>query len=158
MKRIVQVLPACLIVMAAVTAGASDAPLFQVRAVLDAPTDASEPMTLVQTNTSLGRADKEVLNVEKKVLLDQSAVKSAKVMVGPMAGPSRIDITFTDEGRTLFAKITRQNIDKRLAFILDGRLWAAPVIRAEIPGGKFGVSGNFTRSEAVGFMKEINRR
>jgi len=157
MKRIVQLLPVCLIAIAAIAAGASDTPVFQIRSVLDAPTDASEQMTLVYTNTSLGLSRKEVLNVQKKVLLDQSAVKSASAITDRQTRGFLIEITFTDKGKTQFAEVTRHSIDRRLAIIIDGHIYAAPAIRAEIPGGKFKVSGSFTWKETRELAAKINQ-
>jgi preprotein translocase subunit SecD len=45
-----------------------------------------------------------------------------------------VSMTFTDEGRELFEKITSENIGKNLAIVLDGELKSAPVIRQAIAG------------------------
>ncbi len=113
----------------------------------------TEQRTLI---TSRGdRVHREVLNVQKTVLLDQKALNSAELSTDAMGHPI-IDITFTDAGRKQFAKITRDNIGKRLAIIIDGRLCAAPVIRAEISDGKAQISSDFTKGEAGSLAKQIN--
>jgi len=44
--------------------------------------------------------------------------------------------------------VTRQNINRRLAIIIDGRACSAPRIRQEIPGGMVQISGDFSEDEA----------
>lgn len=53
-------------------------------------------------------------------------------------------LRFNDEGAELFAKITKENIDKRLAIYLDGMPISEPVVRGEITGGEAIISGGFT--------------
>ena len=60
-------------------------------------------------------------------------------------------------GQKRFAEVTRQHIGKRLAIILDGRVWSAPVIRSEIAGEKGQISGNFTQEQAKELSNKINR-
>ena len=53
----------------------------------------------------------------------------------------------------MFREITRQNVGKRLAILLiekgSGEVITAPVIRAEIPGGRVQISGSMTTTEAA---------
>jgi preprotein translocase subunit SecD len=44
--------------------------------------------------------------------------------------------------------ITGENIGKRLAVVLDGTVYSAPVIRERISGGKASITGGFTKDEA----------
>src|SRR2546423_4593822 len=113
----------------------------EIRLFLDAPSADSEPMSLVSEKTN------EVLNVQRTVLLDETAVKSAGVRTDAF-GQSQIEITFNDEGRKRFAEVTREKVGRRLAIVIDGRLYCAPVIRMEIPGGKAEISGGFTKEQA----------
>ncbi|MCA9633162.1 MAG: protein translocase subunit SecD [Myxococcales bacterium] len=50
-------------------------------------------------------------------------------------GGWHVAITFTDRGGSLFEKITGDNIKRRFAIILDGKVESAPVIQTRIPGG-----------------------
>jgi len=129
--------------------------VFQFRLVLDAPSAKADPMTVVQPAVDAKAA--ETLYVQKKVLLDQTDLKSASVITNQPAGKLRIDITFTDAGAKRFAKVTHQNIGKRLAIIIDGRLYSAPTIKSEIRDGKAEVSGNFSEAEANDLAAKINQ-
>ena len=129
--------------------------VFQFRLVLNAPSAKADPMTIVQQGAD-AKATK-TLYVQKKVLLDQTDLMSASVITNQPAGKPWIQITFTDAGAKRFAKVTRQNIGKRLAIIIDGRLYSAPMIKSEIRGGQAEVSGNFSEPEANNLAAKINQ-
>ncbi|HPC58618.1 MAG TPA: protein translocase subunit SecD, partial [Kiritimatiellia bacterium] len=74
-------------------------------------------------------------------------VTSAMVTRGNLGEP-KIDFTLDSKGAALFAEITREHIGHRLAIVLDGELYSAPVIRSEIPGGRGEISGSFDIREA----------
>jgi hypothetical protein len=134
-------------------AGADPPPIFQMRRVLEAQCADSEEMALVHRT---GKGDrKETVNVEKTVLLDQTALASASVIKSPLDGTPRIEIVFTDAGKRRFAELTRQNVGRRLAIIIGGKLHCAPIIRMEIPGGRAEVSGSFSEQEARELAKKI---
>jgi preprotein translocase subunit SecD len=59
-------------------------------------------------------------------------------------------------GAKRFAEVTRQNIHKRLAIVIDGKLCQAPTIQTVIPSGKAQLSGAFTSEDAADFVKKIN--
>jgi preprotein translocase subunit SecD len=89
-------------------------------------------------------------------LMDYTAIRSATVVTGTSSGVPQIDIEFSELGKELFAAITKENINKRLAIVLDGKLYSAPVIRSEIPGGKAQITGSFTVEEANKLAAKIN--
>ena len=75
------------------------------------------------------------------------------------SGPATVRISFDDKGRRIFAKLTADHApggaktagpnDRRcLAIVLDGALYSAPLIRAEISGGEAVIGGNLTMDEA----------
>lgn len=59
-----------------------------------------------------------------------------------------VSVQFNSAGAKRFAKITEENIDRRLAIILDGKIKSAPVIREAIPSGQAQITGRFTQQEA----------
>jgi hypothetical protein len=127
-------------------------PVLQFRLVVDAPSADSEPMKLVVEHGD--RAYSEVLNVQKAVLLDQTALRSASASTDALGQPI-IDITLSEKGREQFAELTRRNIGRRLAIVIDGRLGSAPVIRTEITAGKAQITGSFTKEEAKALADEV---
>ena len=63
-------------------------------------------------------------------------------------GGSLVTFRMNSVGSTRFADITRQNIGKRFAIVLDKKVISAPVIQGVIPGGSGNITGNFTPESA----------
>jgi preprotein translocase subunit SecD len=59
-------------------------------------------------------------------------------------------------GSRRFADITRQNIGKRFAIILDKKVISAPVIQGVIPGGSGQITGNFTQESVNELVVLLN--
>jgi RNA polymerase sigma factor (sigma-70 family) len=124
---------------------------FQVQLVLDEPGENSESMT-----NSSGGAGGETLYVQKTPLLDYTAIRSATVTRNESSGAPEINVEFSEVGKELFAAITKENLNKRLAIVVDGHLYSAPVIRSEISDGKAQITGSFTEEEARELAAKIN--
>ncbi|WP_276955785.1 protein translocase subunit SecD [Allomeiothermus silvanus] len=56
-------------------------------------------------------------------------------------GRPQVSLTFTGEGAKKFEEVTRQNIGRRLAVVLDGKVFTAPTIRSAISGGQAVIEG-----------------
>lgn len=80
----------------------------------------------------------------------------AMVEFSPNTNAVVVGLEFTSEGALLFAKITRENVGKPLAVILDGNIISAPVIQSEITGGRAQITGNFTPEEAKALVRNLN--
>ncbi len=124
----------------ATTQPASSAPRLQFRLVAGA-NDTAPADTLADP----GR--KQPLRVRKEVLLDESGVARASVIVSPERGVS-VEVDFTEAGAKRFAEITGANIGKRLAAIFDGKVLSAPTIMSVIHD-KAVITGNFTAAEVA---------
>lgn len=83
-------------------------------------------------------------------------LERATLEFDPNSGQPMVGISFNQKGRELFAKITKENVGKVLAIILDGQPLSVPVIREEIKDGKAQVSGNFTPEEARTLVRNLN--
>jgi len=86
--------------------------------------------------------------VKKTPELTGQYVKSAGVSINPVTSEPEINVTFNSEGAQKFAEITRKNVGRFLAIILDGELYSAPVIEEEILGGNCRIRGNYDLKEA----------
>jgi beta-lactamase regulating signal transducer with metallopeptidase domain len=138
------------------TATSSRRSVFQIRLVLDAPSDDSEQMPLVyQNGSAASHRPAAVFNVQKTVLLDRSAVESA-ALTKDQRGSPRIEITLTSNGRKQFADVTREHLHKWLAIVIDGQVWSAPTVASEISGGKAEINGSFSEQEAKVLTAKIN--
>lgn len=71
-------------------------------------------------------------------------------------GNAEVALRMTSEGKQLFAMITKNNLNKRLAIVLDGKVCSAPVIRSEITEGQASISGKFTQREAIELASTLN--
>ena len=76
MKKLILFVTVCLMASRVVVMGSLAWPVFQMRLVLNAPAGDSEPMMLITKNQYDSFTN--VLNVQKVVLLDQTAVKLAR--------------------------------------------------------------------------------
>lgn len=90
-----------------------------------------------------------------ETLLTGSALKSADVKNDSLGRP-QIQFEMNIEGAKEFARITRENIGKRLAITLDGEVQTAPSINSEIPSGNGVITGSYTLEEAKGLATLLN--
>lgn len=47
-----------------------------------------------------------------------------------------LNIYFTENGSRLFAELTRQNLNKKIAYIIDNRIITIPTVHSELDGGR----------------------
>jgi len=85
--------------------------------------------------------------VKEIPILNGSQVVDAKVAFDKSNQPI-INFTLNSSGAKIFGDFTAKNIGKRLAVVLDGKVYSAPNIRERIGGGSGQISGGFTMSEA----------
>lgn len=83
------------------------------------------------------------LAVFKTPLLDGSNLMDAQPSFDENNRP-QVTFRLDTVGARKFAEITRNNIGKRFATVLDGQIIVAPVIRGVIPGGSGVIEGGFT--------------
>ena len=85
--------------------------------------------------------------VKKRPELTGQYVKTAFVARDQFGHPE-INFTLTSDGAAMFAQVTRENVRRQLAIVLDGELQSAPVINGPIEGGSGQITGRFTEQEA----------
>lgn len=95
-----------------------------------------------------GEVYKRPYIVKKDVLLTGDLLAEAHVSIDQRFNEPYVSLRFNDEGAKIFEDITAKHVKKRLAIILDGNLYSAPVIQEKIEGGNAQISGNFTLEEA----------
>ena len=98
--------------------------------------------------------------ITKEVLQTRTHVLNTKVMLtGDMIRDARVSFTqtnesyvgmsFNDQGKEIFADVTRENVGQQMAIVLDGKVQSAPVIQSAIEGGEAQITGNFSPEEAT---------
>ncbi|MEN9604912.1 MAG: hypothetical protein RJB39_597 [Candidatus Parcubacteria bacterium] len=75
-------------------------------------------------------------------------ITTAQVEYDGQTGRPQVGMVFNDEGGELFAKITRDNVGRRLAIVLDGVVISDPTIQTEILGGKAQITGQYSVQQA----------
>jgi len=68
----------------------------------------------------------------------------------------KVGLEFNKEGEVLFARLTKENVGKRIAIYLDGAPISVPVVREEITSGTAEISGGFTAKEAKLLVGRLN--
>ena len=58
-----------------------------------------------------------------------------------------VSMTMTTSGARDWATLTKKNVKKCVAIVLDGYVYSAPVVQNEITGGNSQISGNFTTDD-----------
>ena len=101
---------------------------------------------------------KDVVYLHKKEKLNNTHILSAIVEEDNNTGGASILITFNDEGKKLFSKITQRLINKKLAILVDGKVLSAPTIMQAITEGKAQISGSFTLKEAKVLATKIKQK
>ncbi len=76
-------------------------------------------------------------------------IAQAMATEAPMTGRYEIGFKLTPESAQVFREITRTNIGRQLAIVIDGVLLSAPIIRSEIAAGYGVISGDFSRAKAA---------
>lgn len=158
MKNLVLLL-GCLLVFNVLAANAPKAAKlvgFEIRAVVDGTSTNAEELVLIRQTVS-GQIAQERLFIEKKVLLNNSFIKNAKVQSNITTGEAEIGVTLTKAGAKRLAQVTREHVGTRLAILLDGKICSAPVVQAEITGGVISIPGSFSQAEATAIAERLNR-
>lgn len=83
-----------------------------------------------------------------KAPLDGGAVTDARVQYGNTNGNPEVSMSMNAEGANAWARITKDNIGKQVAIVLDGMVYSYPTVQSEISGGSSQITGNFTLEEA----------
>ena len=85
-----------------------------------------------------------------KAPLDGDVVTDARVSYDSQRGGNpTVSMSMNAEGANIWAKLTKDNIGKQIAIVLDGTVYSYPVVNTEITGGNSEISGNFDIEEAT---------
>ncbi len=109
---------------------------------------------LVQENSEFG-VDKlisetgETLNVSKRIVMSGENLIDAQPSIQNQQNEPTVSFTLDRLGAQKFGRATTDNVGKRLAIVLDGKVISAPNINEPIASGNGMISGNFTFQEAT---------
>jgi preprotein translocase subunit SecD len=93
-------------------------------------------------------AEKEIYVVESRALMTGEYIQDARVRPAEQLQGASVELVLNPAGARLFEQITAANVKRRLAIVLDNRVYSAPVIQERIAGGRASITGNFDLKEA----------
>lgn len=76
--------------------------------------------------------------------LEGDVVTDAADQFNNVTGAPEVSMTMNSDGARRWAALTKANIGKAIAIVLDGVVYSAPRVSGEIAGGSSSISGNFT--------------
>jgi len=94
------------------------------------------------------RVNKTPYLLKRRTLLTGAYLTEARVEIDSQFNEPYVGIKFDKKGGRIFERITEENVKKRLAIVLDNRVYSAPVIQEKISGGEARITGSFTTEEA----------
>lgn len=86
--------------------------------------------------------------VNRQPELTGGVVTNAVATLDPNSSAPIVNMEMNSEGAVEWARITGANIGKRIAIMLDGKVFSAPVVRGKIPGGRSQIEGMENLDEA----------
>ncbi|CAG0983004.1 Protein translocase subunit SecDF [Flavobacteriales bacterium] len=85
---------------------------------------------------------------EGKAPLEGDAIVNASQQFGQFGGRPEVELKMSPSGANTWKLLTRENIGKSIAIVLDNRVYSFPTVQGEIAGGISQITGNFTIDEA----------
>ena len=76
--------------------------------------------------------------------LEGDVITDAKDQFDQITGQPQVSMSMNTDGARRWAALTKANIDKAIAIVLDGVVYSAPRVNGEITGGQSSITGNFT--------------
>ena len=88
--------------------------------------------------------------------LDGSVITNAAVSYDSRtSGEPKVSMSMNAEGANIWAHLTKDNIGKQIAIVLDGTVYSYPVVNTEISGGNSEISGHFSVEEATDLVNVL---
>ena len=86
----------------------------------------------------------KVTTTNGRAPLEGDVITDAKDEFNQLTGQPEVSMTMNSEGARKWAELTKANVGKAIAIVLDGVVYSAPRVNGEISGGQSSISGNFT--------------
>lgn len=86
----------------------------------------------------------KVTTTNGRAPLEGDVVTDASDQFNNITGQPEVSMTMNSDGARRWAELTKANVGKAIAIVLDGVVYSAPRVNGEIDGGQSSISGNFT--------------
>lgn len=112
-----------------------------------------EPIPVDRTDGFYATNNYDTAHPEKEIELTQQPgltskhIKKVKKIIGRHSNQPEIAIRLTKKGGEIFHQLTKENIGKPIAIVLDKKIIYLPIVQSEIAGGRLMINGNFTMQE-----------
>jgi preprotein translocase subunit SecD len=93
-------------------------------------------------------AEQQAYVLESRALMTGEYIQDARVRPAEQLQGASVELILNQTGARQFEQITAANVKRRLAIVLDNRVYSAPVIQERIGGGRASITGNFDLKEA----------
>ncbi len=80
--------------------------------------------------------------------LTGEVITSAREEFSQNTGEAKVTMSMNAEGSKIWARLTRENVGRCIAIVLDNYVYSAPRVNSEIKGGNSEITGDFTIDEA----------
>src|SRR5574344_340919 len=90
----------------------------------------------------------KITNRDGKAPLGGNVITNASNDLSQYSANSTVSMTMNPEGAKTWARLTKENIGRSIAIVLDNMVYSFPTVNTEISGGRSEISGNFTTEEA----------
>ena len=88
--------------------------------------------------------------------LEGDVVTEAKDQFNNLTGQPEVSMTMNADGARRWAELTKANVGKAIAIILDNVVYSAPRVNGEISGGQSSISGSFTIEDTKDLANTLN--
>lgn len=86
----------------------------------------------------------KVTTTNGRAPIEGDVVTDAKDQFNNLTGSPEVSMTMNSDGARRWAALTKANVGKAIAIVLDGTVYSAPRVNGEISGGQSSIFGNFT--------------
>ncbi|HID37647.1 MAG TPA: protein translocase subunit SecD [Ghiorsea sp.] len=93
-------------------------------------------------------ADGRPILLKKRTELSGKDVTMARITFDSQSNEPAVSLKFNNQGGRKFDRLTKENVKKRFAILLEGVVQSAPVIQERISGGTAQITGSFTTEDA----------
>ncbi len=90
----------------------------------------------------------KVTSRDGRAALEGDVVTGAREEYAQGRGDAEVSMSMNAEGAKTWARLTRENIGKCIAIVLDGYVYSYPTVNTEIKGGRSSITGGFSIEEA----------
>lgn len=90
----------------------------------------------------------KVSNRDGKAPLEGNVITDASSSLSQYQTSFEVDMAMNPEGAKIWSRLTKDNIGRCIAIVLDDMVYSAPRVNQQIDGGRSQITGDFTQEEA----------